>query len=91
MMKELAARLKTTDKEYDWKRRKIKFVCFFSTCCFGYSQLCNSCLAHVINLATQVLISTHSKSPHFDPKMPDAHMPTYRDEVGLVRAIVVKV
>jgi hypothetical protein len=51
----------------------------------------NSCLAHVINLATQVLISTYSKSPHFDPKMPDVHVPTCRDEVGLVRAIVVKV
>jgi hypothetical protein len=50
-----------------------------------------SCLAHVINLATQMLISTYSKSPHFDPKQPDAHTPTSRDEVGLVRAIVVKV
>jgi hypothetical protein len=39
MMKEFAARLKTTDKEYNWKRRKIKCVCFFSTCCFGYSRL----------------------------------------------------
>jgi hypothetical protein len=45
----------------------------------------------VINLATQLLISTYSKSPHFDPKKPDAHVPTCRDEVGLVRAIVVKV
>jgi hypothetical protein len=50
-----------------------------------------SCLAHVINLATQMLISTYSKSPHFDPKEPDAHIPTSRDEVGMVRAIVVKV
>jgi hypothetical protein len=38
-----------------------------------------------------MLISTYSKSPHFDPNQPDAHVPTYRDEVGLVRAIVVKV
>lgn len=51
----------------------------------------NSCLAHVINLATQALISTYSKSPHFDPKQPDVHVPTSRDEVGLVRAVVVKV
>jgi hypothetical protein len=49
-----------------------------------------SCLAHVINLGTQKLIGTYSKSPHFDPKNPDAHVPTSRDEVGLVRAIVVK-
>jgi len=50
-----------------------------------------SCLAHVINLATQALISTYSKAPHFDPKNPEAHEPTSRDEVGLVRAITVKV
>jgi hypothetical protein len=50
-----------------------------------------SCLAHVINLATQQLISSYSKSPHFDPHKPNAHIPTTRDEVGLVRAIVVKV
>jgi hypothetical protein len=50
-----------------------------------------SCLAHVINLATQALISTYSRAPHFDPKDPEAHIPTSRDEVGLVRAIVVKV
>ena len=51
----------------------------------------NSCLVHVINLATQMLISTYSQSLHFDPKQPNAHVPTSRDEVGLIRAIVVKV
>lgn len=49
-----------------------------------------NCLTHVINLAMQMLISTYSKSPHFDPKQPEAHIPTSHDEVGLVRAIVVK-
>ena len=38
-----------------------------------------------------MLISTYSKSAYFDPKQPDAHIPISRDEVGLVRAIVVKV
>ena len=38
-----------------------------------------------------MLISTYSKSLHFDPTQPDAHVPTSRDEVGLIRAIVVKV
>lgn len=51
----------------------------------------HSCLAHVVNLATQALIGAYSKSPHFDPKSPDSHIPTCRDEVGLIRAIVVKV
>ena len=50
-----------------------------------------SCLAHVINLAMQALIGAYSNSPHFDLKHPDAHVPLSRDEVGLVRAIAVKV
>ena len=57
----------------------------------------SSCLAHVINLATQALIAVYSKTPHFDPANPEEHLkvaqedPTHRDEVGLVRAIAVKV
>jgi hypothetical protein len=91
MMKEFAARLKiTTGRKYIWKKRKIKFV--YSSLSSLLPSLMNcSCLAHVINLATQKLISSYSKSPHFDPIKPDAHVPTTRDEVGLVRAIVVKV
>ena len=91
MMKELAARLNTsTGRTFHWKKRKVKFV---SPLTLPFQLLTHkkSCLAHVINLATQMLISTYSKSPHFDPKHPDAHTPTSRDEVGLVRAIVVKV
>ncbi len=38
-----------------------------------------------------MLILTYSKSPYFDPKEPDTHVPMYCDEVGLVRAIVIKV
>lgn len=89
MMKEFALQLETaTGKSYDWKKSKIKYVPSQS-----HTQLLttNSCLAHVINLATQTLISSYSKSPHFDPKEPDAHVPTSRDEIGLVRAIAVKV
>ncbi|KAF7350175.1 putative AC transposase [Mycena venus] len=54
------------------------------------------CMAHIINLATQALISTYSKSPHFDPKSPESHVPDtdmsipLRDEIGLVRTIAVK-
>lgn len=55
-----------------------------------------SCLAHVINLGTQLLISTYSKAPHYMPRSPQAHEPDTtnqgnRDEIGLVRAISVKV
>lgn len=53
------------------------------------------CLAHVINLATQALIKTHTKSKHYNPANPEDHMPSTlghdRDEVGLIRAIAVKV
>ena len=58
---------------------------------FSTNSTCNSCLAHVVNLATQALISTYSKSPHFDPKNPEAHIPTTQDEVGLIQTIAVKV
>jgi hypothetical protein len=56
------------------------------------------CLTHILNLATQLLISTKSNAKYYsvhdvdvsdadidDPEQPD------RDEVGLVRAICVKV
>lgn len=53
------------------------------------------CLAHIINLATQTLISTKSKSKYYDPHSQDKHSPdidgVVRDEVGLVRGICVKV
>ena len=54
-----------------------------------------SCLAHVINLATQALIAGYSKTKFFNPEKPDEHTPDIeafeRDVVGLVRAITVKV
>ena len=54
-----------------------------------------SCLAHIVNLATQAVLRTHSKSKHYDPKEPEKHEPDveedYRDEIGLIRLIVVKV
>jgi hypothetical protein len=53
------------------------------------------CLAHVINLTTQALIKAYLKSKHYDPVQPNEHIPDtealIRDEVGLVRAIAVKV
>ncbi|KAF8802829.1 hypothetical protein BYT27DRAFT_7076476, partial [Phlegmacium glaucopus] len=55
------------------------------------------CLAHVINLATQALLSTYSSASHFDPEAQhdydpdDALNEDKRDEVGLIRAITVKV
>ena len=53
------------------------------------------CLAHIINLATQALISTKSKAKYYNPHDIDEHSPDFgtveRDELGLVRAISVKV
>jgi len=50
-----------------------------------------SCLAHVINLATQTLISSYSKAPHYSPHDPKSHELSTRDEIGLIRSICVKV
>jgi len=52
------------------------------------------CLAHIINLATQALITTRSKAKFYSPDNEDTHIPETRDErdeLGLVRAICVKV
>jgi hypothetical protein len=54
------------------------------------------CLAHVINLATQATLAAYSSAKYYNPHDPDGHVlgvsgDTDRDEVGLVRAICVKV
>ena len=54
------------------------------------------CLAHVINLAAQALISTYSSASHFDPSAQHDYDPNdvdgkERDEIGLIWAITVKV
>lgn len=51
----------------------------------------SSCLAHIINLATQSLISTYSKVQYYNPHEPRSHEPTTWDEIGLIRSICVKV
>lgn len=52
-------------------------------------------LAHIINLATRAIIKTYSKSKCYNPHLPEEHMPNltepYRDVLGLVWAIAVKV
>ena len=77
----------------------LKLIAFSRICWFMdhniVSWLCIRCLAHVINLATQALIKGHSKAKYYSPAKPDEHIPDVdaflRDEVGLVRAIAVKV
>ena len=49
---------------------------------------------HIINLATQAFIMTHSKSRHYNPADPDADLMGDNvgcDVVGLLQAICVKV
>jgi hypothetical protein len=71
-------------------------VSFFVLLTNARSLRFGSCLAHVINLGTQVLISTYSKAPHYTPHDLQAHEPNTtqngdRDEIGLVHSICVKV
>ena len=53
------------------------------------------CLAHVINLVTQALLSAHSSAKHYDPAKPMDHEPDVdiflHDEIGLVQAIFVNI
>ena len=58
------------------------------------AHLFKRCLVHIINLATQAVISRYSKSKYFNPKNPndDLMSPTtyHPNEVGLIRTIAVK-
>jgi hypothetical protein len=61
-----------------------------------YLFIAYSCLSHAVNIGTQELISTYSKSPHYSPHDLNAHEPDVsstgdRDEIGLVQAICIKV
>ena len=54
------------------------------------------CLAHIVNLATQAVISARTKSKYFNGDPTDDHIPedngdSERDEIGIVRAICIKV
>ena len=81
-------------KKWDWEAYHIWYVDVYLN--FFWCSWNHSCLAHVINLATQALISTYSCLKHFNPHDPEAHEPAVeeegqRDEVGLIRTITVKV
>ena len=75
-------------------RYSIHLLMYYFRFIYWFSQ--PRCLAHIINLAAQALISTRSKAKYYDANADeDAHIPSMegedRDEVGLVRAISVKV
>ena len=76
---------------------KTFYICF-NIMSLIHSQYCYilfRCLAHVISLATQALIKSHTKSKHYNSASPKEHMLTTtgynHDEIGLVQAISVKV
>lgn len=88
--------------EWQWKAQYIRYVPIriyrFTFICRDLIQSCR-CLAHVINLATQALLATYSKAKYYEPGMFDIDndfgIPgadgIWRDEIGLIRAISVKV
>jgi hypothetical protein len=70
----------------------------FVTSCGCVTQSTNvaRCLAHIINLATQAIISTHSKSKFCSGNLEDDQLPDdvgalECDEIGILCAICVKV
>ena len=83
-------------KNWDWTVYHIRYV-YKIHFKLIYTHFCriHRCLAHVINLATQALLAVYSTSKHYDPADPTGHEPEvtdfWRDEVGLIRGITVKV
>ena len=50
---------------------------------------------HIINLATQALLSAHSKSKAYNPQEPDTNLIAHRnaehDEISVIHSVCVKV
>jgi hypothetical protein len=86
MLDEFALRYeRKTGKEFDVAKRHIRYtlISLDSSSNINIDNL--RCLAHIVNLATQKLISTKSKAKYYS---------THEEDVlddGLVRAICVKV
>jgi hypothetical protein len=85
-----------TSSPFNVKHRQIRYVPHILVLYYTLLSLTHRCLAHIINLATQALISTHSKSKYYNGDLSDDQLPedlgaTNRDEIGIVRAICVKV
>ena len=98
MMTRFAEMVKqATGKEFDAVKRRIRWVscllCYLSR--VWLTLFLKRCLAHIINLATQAVISKYSKSKYYNPETPDDDLTSlaayHRDEVGLIRTIAVKV
>ena len=96
MIEELALRYQQkTGKLYDFKNHHIRYAKRSITIEINHLPF-SRCLAHIINLATQALIKTRSDAKYYSPheeNHEDIHGGggAERDELGLVRAICVKV
>jgi hypothetical protein len=97
MLKEWALRYQQkTGKVFDVKNRHIRYVKRSHTLEINHLPFSSRCLAHIINLATQALIKTRSKAKYYSPHEEnqedvDGVDGVERDELGLIRAICVKV
>lgn len=85
-----------TGSTFNVKRRQIRYVITNILLRQGSVSCMCRCLAHIINLATQAIISTYSKAKYYsgDPgedNLPDNLGSSVRDEIGIVRAVCVKV
>ncbi|KAG8216552.1 hypothetical protein J3R82DRAFT_6700, partial [Butyriboletus roseoflavus] len=52
------------------------------------------CLVHIVNLATQALLSAHNKSKAYNSQEPNTSLITHRgtkhDEIGVIHSVCVK-
>jgi hypothetical protein len=99
MMDEFVCRYEEkTRHDFDPVGRHIQYGLTFIRCAIANTSIsimfC-SCLAHIVNVATQKLISTYSKSAFYESEIAGDVEPEYsgngHDVVGLIRAIAVKV
>ena len=94
MLAQFAERIKTaTGVDFDREERHVRCATVRAPNFVHIISCPHRCLAHIINLATQALLTTYSKSKHYDPTNPDGDLAigsgVRRNEVGLVRTLKV--
>ena len=92
----MGVKVSKKDRKSIWCQEPSHSVCKTVSYLDINHLLFSRCLAHIINLATQALIKTRSEAKYYSPHEEvqedlDADAGAERDELGLVRAICVKV
>ncbi|GJJ10729.1 hypothetical protein Clacol_004956 [Clathrus columnatus] len=77
-------------KVFEWEQQWIQLV-FHIDFAESINLIIDSCLAHVINLATQAVLKGFSLASYAEDVATGADLTTSCDEIGMICTIVVKI